>query len=176
VGANLGAAVTSFAAAGLWVAVRERDRLGLWRGLGVILGVTAAGAVVILVAHAISPIETHIARFEEHTGGLEGVLGTFADRLRVGIDLIARSPAAIVPVLGLPVVLVAILRPPTALRSTFERWPASRDAALVTILAGMVAYLVNDSGPAAAGLAFGLGLGGVLGMSLLAPQGKMVEP
>jgi hypothetical protein len=39
-----------------------------------------------------------------------------------------------------------------------------------------VAYLVNDTGPAAAGLAFGLGLGGMLGVSLLAEHGKMGEP
>jgi hypothetical protein len=37
----------------------------------------------------------------------------------------------------------------------------------------MVAYLANDSGPAAAGLAFGMGLGGMLGVSLLSPTGKM---
>jgi hypothetical protein len=175
-GANLGGAVTSFAAAGLWVAVRERERLGAWRGLAVALGVTAAGAAVILVAHAISPVETHITRFEENSGGIAGIVATFGDRLQVGFDLIARSPAALVPVLGLPVVLLVLLRPPGAFRSTFERRPAWRDAAVVTILAGIVAYVVNDSGPAAAGLAFGLGLGGALGMSLLAPQGKMVEP
>jgi hypothetical protein len=35
---------------------------------------------------------------------------------------------------------------------------------------------VNDSGPAAAGVAFGMGLGGLLGVSLLSEAGKMVEP
>ncbi len=175
-GANLGGAVTSFAAAGLWVAVRERDRLGVWRGLGVVLGVAAAGTALILVAHAITPVPTHITRFEENAGGVSGILAKFGDRLQVGFDLIARSPAALIPVLGLPVVLFFLLRPPSAFRPAFERWPAWRDAAVVTILAGIVAYVVNDSGPAAAGLAFGLGLGGALGMSLLAPEGKMVGP
>jgi hypothetical protein len=33
--------------------------------------------------------------------------------------------------------------------------------------------VVNDSGPAAAGFAFGLGLGGLLGVSLLSEAGKM---
>jgi hypothetical protein len=46
----------------------------------------------------------------------------------------------------------------------------------VTTLAGVVAYVVNDSGPAAAGLAFGLALGGTLGVSLLAAPEKMAEP
>jgi hypothetical protein len=36
-----------------------------------------------------------------------------------------------------------------------------------------VAYLANDSGPAAAGLAFGLGLAGMVGVSLLALPAKM---
>jgi hypothetical protein len=94
----------------------------------------------------------------------------------VGVDLIARNPAALVPVIGLPVVLFFVWRPPASVRRTFEARPAWRDAVLVTILAGIVAYLVNDTGAAAAGLAFGLGLGGMLGVSLLAPEGKMEEP
>jgi hypothetical protein len=176
VGANLGGAVTSFAAAGLWLAVRERERLGVWKGLAVFVAVTAAGSALTLVAHAISPIQTHVTRFEQNVEGIGGVLEEFVDRLQVGFDLIARNSAALVPVLGLPVVLYVVLRPPAPIRETFERWPAWRDALLVTILAGIVAYVVNDSGPAAAGLAFGLGLGGMLGVSLLAAPGKMGGP
>jgi hypothetical protein len=176
VGVNLGGAVTLFAAAGLWLAVRERGRLGLWWGVAAFLGVTVLGSVVVLVAHALSPVATHVTRFEQQVEGTAGVLERYIDRLQVGFDLIARSPAALVPVLGLPAVLYVVLRPPASIRSTFERWPAWRDAILVTILAGFVAYLVNDSGPAAAGLAFGLGLGGMMGVSLLAPTGKMGAP
>ncbi len=172
-GANLGGAVTLFAAAGLWVAVRERERLGPWRGLGVLALTVVAGTVLILLAHRVWPVPTHITRFEENAGGPAGIWRTFVDRLGVGIDLIRRNPAALVPVLGMPVALLAVLRPPASVRATFERWPAWRDAVLVTLLTGTVAYLANDSGPAAAGLAFGLGLGGMLGVSLLAAAGKM---
>jgi hypothetical protein len=174
-GANLGGGVSLFAAAGLWLAIRERERLGLWRGIGVFVGVTALGAGVILVAHAISPFETHVTRFEEQAGGLAGVFEKFGDRLQVGFDLIARNPLALIPVLGLPIAIAAVLRPPTPLRPSLQRSPAWRDAILVTLLAGVVAYLVNDSGPAAAGFAFGLGLGGLLGVSLLSEAGKMGE-
>jgi hypothetical protein len=173
-GSNLGGGVTAFAAAGAWLAVRERERLGVWKGIATCLGITASGAAVILVAHAVSPVATHITRFEENAGGIAGVLEEYVDRLRVGFDLIARNPAALIPVLGLPVVLLVALRPPAPIRESFERRPAWRDAIVVTIIAGIVAYLVNDSGPAAAGLAFGMGLGGMLGVSLLAPAGKMV--
>jgi hypothetical protein len=173
VGADLGGAITSFAAAGLWVAVRERARLGIVKGAAIALAVTAIGTAVILVSHALSPFETHVTRFEQNADGLGGVIGTFLDRLEAGFDLIARNPAALVPVVGLPIALAVALRPPAPIRATFERWPAWRDAVVVTFVAGIVAYVVNDTGPAAAGLFFGLGLGGMLGVSLLASTGKM---
>jgi hypothetical protein len=175
-GANLGGGVSLFAAAGLWLAIRERKRLGLWKGLGLFVGVTLLGTALILAAHAISPYETHVTRFEEQAGGLGGVVERVRDRLQVGFDLIARNPFALIPVLGLPIAIAAVLRPPAALRPSLQRSPAWRDAILVTLLAGVVAYLVNDSGPAAAGLAFGLGLGGLLGVSLLSEAGTMGEP
>ncbi|HKE54690.1 MAG TPA: hypothetical protein VKC55_07960, partial [Actinomycetota bacterium] len=112
-------------------------------------------------------------RFEEQAGGLGGVFERFGNRLQVGLVLIARNPFALIPVLGLPVTIVAVLWPPRSLRPGLLRSPAWRDAILVTLLAGVVAYVVNDSGPAAAGFAFGLGLGGLLGVSLLSEAGKM---
>jgi hypothetical protein len=174
-GANLGGGVSLMAAAGLWLAIRERARLGVWRGIGVVVGVTLLGTAVILAAHAISPFETHVTRFEEQSGGLAGVFERIGDRLQVGFDLIARNPFALIPVVGLPIAIAAVLRPPAALRPSLQRSPAWRDAILVTLLAGVVAYLANDSGPAAAGFAFGLGLGGLLGVSLLSEAGKMGE-
>jgi hypothetical protein len=175
-GANLGGGVSLFAAAGLWLVIREHDLFGLWKGLGLFVGVTLLGTALILAAHAISPFETHVTRFEEQAGGLGGVVERVWDRLQVGFDLIARNPFALIPVVGLPIAIATVLRPPAALRPSLQRSPAWRDAILVTLLAGVVAYLVNDSGPAAAGLAFGLGLGGLLGVSLLSEAGKMGEP
>ncbi len=175
VGANLGAAATLFAGAGLWIAVRERERLGVWKGVAVVLAFTLLGTALILVIHAVSPIETHVTRFEEEVSGLGGVFEKFVDRLQVGFDLIARNPLALIPVLGLPLAILAVLRPPSALRPSLEGSPAWRDAILATLLTGVVAYVVNDSGPAAAGFAFGLGLGGLLGVSLLLGAGKMVD-
>jgi hypothetical protein len=172
-GSNLGGGVSLFAAAGLWLAVRERGHLGMWRGLGVFVAFTLGGLALLLAAHAVSPFETHVTRFEEQAGGLGGVFDTFGNRLQVGFDLIARNPFALIPVLGLPVTIVAVLWPPRPLRPGLLRSPAWRDAILVTLLAGVVAYVVNDSGPAAAGFAFGLGLGGLLGVSLLSEAGKM---
>jgi hypothetical protein len=129
-----------------------------------------------VLAHAISPYATHVTRFVRDPGGLDGLLEVVVDRLQVGVDLIARNPLALIPVLGLPIAIVAVLRPPAPLRPSLEGSPVWRDAVLVILLAGVVAYLANDSGPAAAGLAFGLGVGGLLGVSLMAGAGKMWGP
>jgi hypothetical protein len=122
---------------------------------------------VILLAHAVSPVTTHVTEFERSVNGASGVLGTIVDRLGVGVRLMARSPGSIIPVAGIPVCLFVVWRAPGAIGEAFRRWPAWRDATLVVLLGGVVAYLANDSGPAAAGLAFGLGLGGMLGVTLL---------
>ena len=174
-GSNLGAGVTLFAAAGLWLAVRERERLGVVKGVGVFLGVMLLGLAVVLLAHAVSPLETHVSRFEEDVRGLGGVAERFMDRLQVGFDLIARNPFALIPVVGLPIAIAAVLWPPGPLRRSLERSAAWRDAVLVTLLAGVVAYLANDSGPAATGFAFGMALGGLVGVSLLLGAEKMVS-
>jgi hypothetical protein len=173
VGSNLGGAVTAFAAAGMWLAIRDRARLGPARGVVAAATVTVAGTAVVLLAHALSPFETHVTRFERAASSVGGVLETITDRLRIGLDLVTSHPAALVPVAGLPLLLLVALRPPAAVRSTFERRPAWRDAVVVMALAGVVAVVANDTGAAAAGLAFGLGLGGMLGVSLLAGAGKM---
>lgn len=175
-GSNLGGAATLFAGAGLWLAVRERDRLGTLKGVGVAAATMLVGTALVLGLHAISPVETHVSRFEEQVDGPGGVIDKIVDRLQVGFDLIASNPLALIPVLGMPLAIWAVLRPPAALRPSLDRSPAWRDAILVTFACGVVAYLVNDTGPAAAGFAFGLGLGGLLGVSLLSGDGKMGEP
>ncbi|HSJ50186.1 MAG TPA: hypothetical protein VLA90_02720 [Actinomycetota bacterium] len=175
-GANLGGAVTAFAAAGMWLAVRERARLGAWRGLAVAAVSTIVGTGVVVAAHVVWPVPTHVTRIAETSGGLAGVIERYRDRLEIGVDLLSSHPAALVPVVGLPIALLVVRRPPAAIRSTFERRPAWRDAVLVTLLAGVVAYLANDTGAAAAGWAFGLGVGGMLGVSLLSGPGKMGSP
>jgi hypothetical protein len=172
-GANLGGAVTLFAAAGLWMAERRFGRIG-WKGLAITALSIVAGALAVLLAHRLlTEAPTHVTRFEETVGGIADVWRTFIDRLLVGWRLLERNPFALVPVLGLPVVLWAIVRPPRPLRIPLERHRRWRDALLVTILAGIVAYVANDSGAAAAGLAFGLGLGGLLYVSLIEGTWKM---
>ncbi|MGH2529864.1 MAG: hypothetical protein ACRDH0_11125 [Actinomycetota bacterium] len=171
-GANLGAAVSLFAAAGLWLPLRARGKLG-WRELGVAAVVVVAGTAVVLLAHRfLTATPTHVTRFEEGAG-LGEAWSTLTGRLAVGWRLIERNPFAIVPVVGLPATLIAVLRPSAPVGEALVRHPEWRDALLVTLLAGLVAYVANDTGAAASGLAFGLGLGGLLYVSLIEGTWKM---
>ena len=173
-GANIGAAVSLFAAAGLWLSLRTRGRLG-WREAGVTAAIVVVGTGVILFAHRfLTSTPTHITRFEEATGWRLGdVWRTFTHRLSTGWHLIEQNPFALVPVIGLPATLLAVLRPPPLVRQAFHRHPAWRDALLVALLSGIVAYVANDTGPAAIGLAFGLGLGGLVYVSLVEEPKKI---
>jgi len=173
-GANIGAAVSLFAAAGLWLSLRTRGRLG-WREAGVTAAIVVVGTGVILFAHRfLTSTPTHITRFEEATGWRLGdVWRTFTHRLSTGWHLIEQNPFALVPVIGLPATLLAVLRPPPLVRQAFHGHPAWRDALLVALLGGIVAYVANDTGPAAAGLAFGLGLGGLVYVSLVEEPKKI---
>jgi hypothetical protein len=176
-GANIGAAVSLFAAAGLWFCLRSRGRLG-WREAGVTAALVVVGTGVILFAHRfLTSTPTHITRFEEATGWRLGdAWRTFTHRLSTGWHLIEQNPFALVPVIGLPATLLAVLRPPPLVRQAFHRHPAWRDALLVALLSGIVAYVANDTGPAAIGLAFGLGLGGLVYVSLVEEPAKMEAP
>jgi len=167
-GANLGAALTLLVAAGLWLVLRPGRRLR-WRDAAVVVSVVVAGMGVVLAAQVVlAGTPTHGTRFVENTGsnGIGHVLGTLGDRLLIGWRLLLRDPFAFVPVLGLPVTLAVLLRPPTVLRSAFGHQPEWRTALIVLVLASIVAYVVNDTGPAAVGLGWGLAVAGILYLPL----------
>jgi hypothetical protein len=170
-GANLGGAVTLFAAAGLWLPLRARGRLR-GRELAFAATVVVIGTGLVLVAHRFSSLPTHVTTFEETTGA-GGAWSTFAGRLGVGWRLIARNPFALAPVLGSLATLWLVLRPPVAIAASLGRHPAWRDALLVLSLCNVVAYIVNDSGPAACGVGFGMALGGLLYVSVAERTWKM---
>jgi len=173
-GSNLGASVTLFAAAGFWWGLRG-GRGWLWTA-GTAAGTVIVGLALVLAAHRFLPgAPTHITRFTEASGGLGGMAGKVVDRLAVGLRLIGADPFAIIPVLGVPVLLFAVMSPAAPVRVTFDAHPEWRAAVLSILLASVVAYLANDSGAAALGLGFGTALGGLLYVSLLASRG-MMEP
>ena len=165
-GANLGGALTVFVAAGVWWGLRTAGRLR-WRDLAVTGATVVAGLGAVLAAHAwLTSTPTHGTRFVEG-GGSGGLIETLTERLGTGAELILRSPLTWLVVAGLPIVLLVALRPPPVLRDAFSRWPQWRAAVLTLLVAGIVAFVANDTGVAAAGFCFGLGLAGLLYLPLM---------
>jgi hypothetical protein len=138
-----------------------------------VAGTVILGTVVVLVAHRVAPAATHITRFEEASGGIAGAWSTFVDRLAVGWRLIGRNPFGLIPVVGLFGCLWLALRPPTPVREALAAYPGWRDVIVTIVLGGIVAYVANDSGAAACGMAFALGFGGLMYVSLTLAAAKM---
>jgi hypothetical protein len=172
-GADLGGALSCFAAAGLWLALAERGSRNtkmVWRLAQGAL-VALAGLIVVLVANRFAPTATHITAFTESGGG--GILHTIASRLGVGWDLLMRNPFGFIPVLGILILLVVVLKPPAAIRESFAAFPAWRTAMLVLVLTSVVAYFANDTGVAASGQGFAMALAGLLYVPLALIPRKM---
>ena len=164
-GSNFGAAITLFAAAGMWLGIRRRRP---WWMVALLTGaITAAGTAAVALMHRyLTDRATHVTAFLEETDGVTGAVERQLERLGVGLDLIADNPLALIPVMGTLVLLVVVLRPPTAIAHGFEGHDAWRDALLIIALGSVVAYLAEDTGAAAVGFAFGFALSGLIDVSL----------
>jgi hypothetical protein len=172
-GSNIGAAVTLFAAGGIWWGLR--GGLTWWRTAIAAVAAIAAGTLLVVVAHRyLTSAATHITTFSEHTGGIGGMWHKLVDRLGVGADLIAQNPFALLPVIGVLGMLLVVLRPPGPVRASFQQAPVWRLALLTIVAASVVAYLVNDSGAAAVGEGLTTSLGGMLYVSLRWRDGMMM--
>ncbi len=153
-GADVGGAIVLFAAAGLWWQLRSRGRVR-WREAAVSLCVAVAGlAVVLIVNRLFAPEPTHITRFVQ-TGGSSAASGfdVIRHRLAAGFRQVGESPASLIPLLGLPVVLWAGLRGGrlSAALAAARPW---REVLIVLVVAAGVGFLVNDTGMAAAAPSF----------------------
>jgi hypothetical protein len=155
-GADLGGSATLFLAAGLWWAFRVPNRRRVERVLAVPAVVVVGLALVLLANRYLPGAPTHIAGFVERGGsGLSGVWHAFTRRLDVGVGQLRDVPAGWLPMLGLPVVLVAAIRRPEPLRGGFAvAGTVWRDALIVLTLAAMGSFFANDTGVAAAAPAF----------------------
>jgi hypothetical protein len=114
-----------------------------------------------------------VTTFLERGGGVLVAVERQLERLQVGLDLIVESPFALIPVVGTLVLLVVVLRPPSAIARSFEGHDAWRDAVLVIVLGSIAAYLAEDTGAAALGFGFGFALSGLLDVSLAVAREKM---
>jgi len=167
-GADVGGAITLSFAAGLWLVLRHPRRLG-WIEAPLVAGITLAGLAVTLLANRFLPgPPTHATRFVEQSGGRLGhAFTTLRDRLAVGWHMIERVPAALIPLIGLAVVLWLVLRrtgPVAAGMALDRRW---REAMVSLVAASLVAYFANDTGPAAADPAFIYAMAGIVYPAML---------
>ena len=171
-GSNLGAAITLFAAGGIWLGIRASRPW--WLTALLTAATIAAGIAVMAVMHQyLTARPTHVTAFLEQGGGIAGALDRLVDRLGVGLDLLADNPFAILPVVGTLVLLIVVLRPPPSIALSFQGRDAWRDAVLVIVLGSIVAYLANDTGAAALGFGFGFALSGLLDVSLTTAREMM---
>jgi hypothetical protein len=118
---------------------------------------------------------THVTAFLENTSSLADVVDRLTGRLAIGWDQLSDTPLAAIPVVGILVLLVVVLRPPASIAASFEGHDAWHDALLVLLLGSIVAYLANDTGAAAVGFGFGFALSGLLGVCLAVARGKMMR-
>lgn len=75
-------------------------------------------------------------------------LYTIRRKLWANIDLLFLGPHTIAAALGVIVGIVVILRPPMALRRTYETWPIVRFALIGSVILAGFGFATNDSGVA----------------------------
>jgi hypothetical protein len=176
-GADLGGAVTLFAAAGIWWVLRTRPRVGV-QEVSLVAGVVAVGLGAVLVANRYLPgAPTHVTRFVERTGGgLGHALTVLRHRLGIGAHMVGSQPTTLVPLVGLVVVFVLALRSKGAVGRWMEldrRW---RDLLLTLVAASAVAFVANDTGASAAAPAFFYAMAGIVYPAMLvAERGDRAE-
>ena len=154
-GANVGASITLFAAAGLWWPLRARGKLRA-RELASAVAVVVLGLAAVLLANSfLAGTPTHAGRFVERTGGrLDELVETIGSRLSVGAEQLRAAPAALIPLLGLPLLLWVALAGPRPVTRAVSADLAWRDVLIVLVLGSLVAYFANDTGLAAAAPSF----------------------
>jgi len=155
-GANIGGAVALFAAAGMWWVARERRRVRLPEVL-IAGAVVALGAAIVLAVNRYLPgTPTHLTHFVERSSrSLGSALTHLRYRLGVGARQIAHYPPGILPLIGLPAVMIVVLRAREGpVGGALDLQPWWREMLVTLILASVIAYLASDTGTAAAAPAF----------------------
>ncbi|HEX9234780.1 MAG TPA: hypothetical protein VF972_00705, partial [Actinomycetota bacterium] len=176
-GADIGGSITLFVAAGLWLVLRSRRPLRILE-LAFVAAVAVVGLGVVLLANRFLPgSPTHATRFVEQTTGAPAHgFHVIAARLAVGARMIRHVPAAVLPLLGFVIILIVVVRRLGSVGAGMAvdaRWPA---IVITVCLAALVAYVVNDTGPAAADPAFVYAMAGITYPAMLATRRAGTPP
>jgi hypothetical protein len=118
--------------------------------------IALAGLAAVLLANRYLPgAPTHATALVEGTGSHGGsIWHTIGDRLSVGVGQVRDVPAALIPLLGILLVLWAAIAAKGPIRWGLALGGRWRDVLVVMILAGVVAFVANDTGVAAAAPVF----------------------
>jgi hypothetical protein len=141
-GSDLGGGTTLFVAAALWWSLAVRRRLGP-REMVAVLGAAVVGAAVLVLLHRVAPDPSHVSRVAEGSGG--EILGTFLERLRLNLEITARTPVVWPALAGLVVATVAAWRRWPAFEPGFGGPPLWRPAAMTLGAAAIAGYVLNDT-------------------------------
>jgi hypothetical protein len=155
-GADLGGAVTLFAAAGLWWPLRTRPRFG-WLEGALALATVAVGTAAVLAMNRFLPgPPSHIGRFVEGAGlGPGGMVHRFWDRLRIGLGQVGDVPWVAIALVGLLVLLwFAVANVGPVGRGLADIGGPWREALIALTAGGVVSFIANDTGVAAAAPVF----------------------
>ena len=144
VGADLGGGLTLFAVAGLWLALRSRERFDP-AAVGIVVAAFVLGAAVIVGTHRLAEDATHVTRATSGPGGLAGIAETFWHRLRLNLESTAATPVVWPALLGLPAWLAVAWRRAGPFGPPLEARDAWRDAAIVLAVGGILGYVLNDT-------------------------------
>jgi hypothetical protein len=101
------------------------------------------GAAVLVLLHRVAPDPSHVSRVAEGTGG--EILGTFLERLRLNLEITARTPVVWPALAGLVVATVAAWRRWPAFEPGFGGLPLWRPAAMTLGAAAIAGYVLNDT-------------------------------
>jgi len=143
-GADLGGGVTLFVAAAIWWALAVRGRVRLLEVV-VVVGTAVLGAVVLVALHGLVAEPSHVTRAVQGAGGVAGVAGTFWDRLRLNLEVTARTPVVWPALAGVVVATVAAWRRWSGIALAFRGQPSWRPAVLTLGLSAVAGYLLNDT-------------------------------
>jgi len=173
-GANVGASISLFAAAGMWPVLRghhlELRRLIVAAVVG--LGAVVAGTAVVLWANRVLAVTpTHATRFAGSSGGSQ--LSDALHRLRLDVTEVARFPAILIPLVGLAVLAALLLAEVKPIRPIVTGIPEWRTMLFVLIAAAAVAFVANDTGSTAAAPAFDYAMAGIAYPVMLAARGGL---
>jgi hypothetical protein len=163
-GADVGGAITLFAAAGLWWGMRTagprspggpRWRAVIQPAAAMVAFVVAGLAVVLLVNRFLPGAPTHATRFVELAQSRSGkALSEVRHRLGVGWHMLNSVPAAYIPLGGLAAALGLTFARPGPIGRGLSIDPRWWDVLVVMVVSAAVAFAANDTGVAAAAPAF----------------------